>query len=121
LRNRSIDIYQRASEYAATRGVILADTKFEFGMAGDELLLIDEVLTPDSSRYWPANQWVPGRDVPSFDKQFVREWLDASGWDRNPPPPDLPPDVVDGTRSRYVDAFDRITGTSFDDYLGRGR
>jgi phosphoribosylaminoimidazole-succinocarboxamide synthase len=121
LRKRSIDIYQRASEYAATRGVILADTKFEFGMAGDELLLIDEVLTPDSSRYWPADQWVPGRDVPSFDKQFVREWLDASGWDRNPPPPDLPPDVVDGTRSRYVDAFDRITGTSFDDYLGRGR
>jgi phosphoribosylaminoimidazole-succinocarboxamide synthase len=117
LRKRSIDIYLRASEYASAKGVILADTKFEFGFAGEELLLIDEVLTPDSSRYWPADQWVPGRDVPSFDKQFVREWLDAADWDRTAPAPDLPAEVVDGTRSRYVEAYDRITGRNFDDYL----
>ena len=117
LRTRSIDIYLRAADYASEKGVILADTKFEFGFAGDELLLIDEVLTPDSSRYWPADQWVPGQDVPSFDKQFVREWLDATDWDRTAPAPDLPADVVTGTRSRYIEAYDRITGGSFDEYL----
>ena len=117
LRTRSVDIYLRASEYAGEKGVILADTKFEFGFAGDELLLIDEVLTPDSSRYWPADEWVPGRDVPSFDKQYVREWLDTTDWDHTPPAPDLPDDVVQGTRSRYVEAYERITGTSFDAYL----
>jgi len=121
LRERSIDIYLRASAYAAAKGVILADTKFEFGFADDELLLIDEVLTPDSSRYWPADQWVPGRDVPSFDKQYVREWLDTTSWDRTPPAPDLPPEVVEGTRARYIEAFDRITGTSFDSYLAGKR
>ena len=120
LRKRSVDIYLRASEYAAGKGVILADTKFEFGFAGDELLLIDEVLTPDSSRYWPADEWEPGRDVPSFDKQYVREWLDTTDWDRNPPAPDLPEDIVAGTRSRYVEAYERITGSSFDDYLATG-
>jgi phosphoribosylaminoimidazole-succinocarboxamide synthase len=119
LRRRSIDIYLRASEYAAAKGVILADTKFEFGFAGDDLLLIDEVLTPDSSRYWPADEWVPGRDVPSFDKQYVREWLDTTDWDRTPPAPHLPDLVVEGTRSRYVEAYQRITGESFDEYLAR--
>ncbi|HSJ84344.1 MAG TPA: phosphoribosylaminoimidazolesuccinocarboxamide synthase [Acidimicrobiia bacterium] len=119
LRQRSIDIYLRASEYAAEKGVILADTKFEFGFAGDDLLLIDEVLTPDSSRYWPADEWTPGQDVPSFDKQYVREWLDTTDWDRTAPAPDLPDQVVTGTRSRYIEAYQRITGESFDDYLAR--
>jgi phosphoribosylaminoimidazole-succinocarboxamide synthase len=117
LRKRSIDIYLRASEYAADKGVILADTKFEFGFADSEILLIDEVLTPDSSRYWPADQWAPGRDVPSFDKQYVREWLDTANWDRTAPAPDLPDHIVEGTRSRYVEAYERITGRSFADYL----
>lgn len=117
LRTRSLDIYTRATEYAAERGVILADTKFEFGFAGDELLLIDEVLTPDSSRYWPADQWKPGSDVPSFDKQYVREWLEAQPWDKTPPAPDLPDTIVAGTRKRYIEAYERISGRSFDDYL----
>jgi phosphoribosylaminoimidazole-succinocarboxamide synthase len=117
LRSRSIDIYLRASAYAAQRGVILADTKFEFGYAGDELLLIDEVLTADSSRYWPADQWKPGRPVPSFDKQYVRDWLDSTGWDHSPPAPRLPDEVIAGTRARYVEAYERIAGRSFDDYL----
>ncbi len=119
LRKRSVDIYLRASEHAAARGVILADTKFEFGFAGGELLLIDEVLTPDSSRYWPADQWVPGQDVPSFDKQYVREWLDTTDWDKTPPAPDLPDEIVEGTRSRYVEAYERITGDSIAEYLAR--
>ena len=117
LRRRSLDIYQRARQYAADRGVILADTKFEFGFSDGKLLLIDEVLTPDSSRYWPADEWVPGQDVPSFDKQYVREWLETQPWDKNPPPPDLPAEIVEGSRARYVEAFERITGASFDDYL----
>jgi phosphoribosylaminoimidazole-succinocarboxamide synthase len=119
LRRRSLDIYSRAADYAAARGVILADTKFEFGHADGELLLIDEVLTPDSSRYWPADEWQPGNAVPSFDKQYVRDWLDSTGWDHEPPPPDLPDDVVAGTRARYVEAYEKITGRSFDDYLSR--
>ncbi len=117
LRELSIDIYRRAADHAATKGVILADTKFEFGFAGDELLLIDEVLTPDSSRYWPADRWTPGRDVPSFDKQFVRDWLDQSGWDHSPPAPSLPSEVIAGTRDRYVEAYERITGSPFTSYL----
>lgn len=117
LRRRSLEIYLRAAEYAAERGVILADTKFEFGHADGELLLIDEVLTPDSSRYWPADEWRPGHAVPSFDKQFVRDWLDSAGWDHSPPPPDLPSEVIEGTRSRYVEAYERITGADFADYL----
>jgi phosphoribosylaminoimidazole-succinocarboxamide synthase len=117
LRELSIDIYRRAADHAATKGVILADTKFEFGFAGDELLLIDEVLTPDSSRYWPADRWTPGQDVPSFDKQFVRDWLDQSGWDHSPPAPSLPAEVIAGTRDRYVEAYERITGSTFADYL----
>jgi len=119
LRKRSVDIYLRASEHAAARGVILADTKFEFGFAGGELLLIDEVLTPDSSRYWPADRWRPGQEVPSFDKQLVRDWLDAAGWDRTPPAPDLPPEIVEETRSRYVEAYERVTGESFETYMNR--
>jgi phosphoribosylaminoimidazole-succinocarboxamide synthase len=117
LRRRSIDIYTRANEYAAAKGVILADTKFEFGHADGELILIDEVLTPDSSRYWPADEYRPGSEVPSFDKQYVREWLERQPWDKSPPPPDLPDEIVDGTRARYIEAFERITGEDFDDYL----
>ena len=117
LRELSIDIYQRAADHATAKGVVLADTKFEFGFADDELLLIDEVLTPDSSRYWPADRWEPGHDVPSFDKQFVRDWLDQSGWDHNPPAPPLPDEVISGTRNRYVEAYERITATPFNDYL----
>jgi phosphoribosylaminoimidazole-succinocarboxamide synthase len=117
LRARSIDIYERANAYAAEKGVILADTKFEFGHANGELLLIDEVLTPDSSRYWPADEYVPGGDIPSFDKQYVREWLEGQPWDKTAPAPDLPPEIVEGTRQRYVEAYERITGKSFADYL----
>ena len=117
LRSRSLDIYARASDHAAERGVILADTKFEFGFSNGELLLIDEVLTPDSSRYWPVDEWAPGSEIPSFDKQYVREWLDDQHWDKTPPAPDLPDEIVEGTRTRYVEAFERITGNDFDDYL----
>lgn len=117
LRMRSIDIYRRANEHAAEKGVILADTKFEFGHVDGELLLIDEVLTPDSSRYWPADEYEPGGEVPSFDKQYVREWLERQPWDKTPPPPDLPDEIVAGTRARYVEAYERVTGSSFDDYL----
>jgi phosphoribosylaminoimidazole-succinocarboxamide synthase len=119
VRTRSIDIYIRANEYAAEKGVILADTKFEFGHADGELLLIDEVLTPDSSRYWPADEYRPGSDVPSFDKQYVRAWLDRQPWDKNPPPPDLPDEIVEGSRQRYIEAYERITGTNFADYLAQ--
>ncbi|MDH5372933.1 MAG: phosphoribosylaminoimidazolesuccinocarboxamide synthase, partial [Acidimicrobiia bacterium] len=117
LKTASIDIYLTASRYAAERGVILADTKFEFGFSNGELLLIDEVLTPDSSRYWPRDQWSPGRTVPSYDKQYVRDWLDSVGWDHTPPAPSLPEDVVIETRAKYTDAFTRITGRPFNNYL----
>jgi phosphoribosylaminoimidazole-succinocarboxamide synthase len=119
LEKRSLDIYSRANAYAAERGVILADTKFEFGQVNGELLLIDEVLTPDSSRYWPADEYAPGQEIPSFDKQYVREWLERQPWDKSPPPPDLPDEIVGGTRARYIEAYERITGSSFDDYLVR--
>lgn len=117
LRARSIDIYRRAAEHALSRGVILADTKLEFGYDASELILIDEVLTPDSSRYWPADRWEPGIEVPSFDKQYVRDWLDEAGWDHNPPAPSLPAEIISGTRTRYVEAYERITGERFEDYL----
>jgi phosphoribosylaminoimidazole-succinocarboxamide synthase len=117
LKERSIAIYETAAAHAAARGVILADTKFEFGVVDGEVILIDEVLTPDSSRYWPADEWVPGEVVPSFDKQFVRDWLDSTGWDHTSPAPPLPADVIAGTRGRYVEAYERITDSSFDDYL----
>jgi phosphoribosylaminoimidazole-succinocarboxamide synthase len=110
LRDRSLDIYRRAARHAADRGIILADTKFEFGQMPDKsIILIDEVLTPDSSRYWPADEHKVGASPPSFDKQFVRDWLLASGWDKNSQPPELPPEVVTRTAAKYQEAFDRIT------------
>ncbi|GLZ33292.1 phosphoribosylaminoimidazole-succinocarboxamide synthase [Lentzea sp. NBRC 105346] len=118
LRDRTVELYRQAREYARSRGVILADTKFEFGH--DEqgnLVLADEVFTPDSSRYWPAEGYAPGRVQPSFDKQFVRDWLTAN-WDRQGTPPPLPDDVVEATRKRYVEAYELITGRSFADWLG---
>ncbi|MDP9224595.1 MAG: phosphoribosylaminoimidazolesuccinocarboxamide synthase [Actinomycetota bacterium] len=115
-RNYSLSIYGRAARLASERGVIIADTKFEFGTLGDEVLLIDEVLTPDSSRFWPQDQFAPGRSQPSFDKQYVRDWLDSSGWDHSPPPPDLPEEVAAATTARYVDAYERITGRPFDSW-----
>lgn len=124
LRRVSLLLYDRAAGLAATRGIILADTKFEFGhLPGDPagLVLGDEVLTPDSSRFWPADLWRPGRPQPSFDKQFVRDWLTSagSGWDRRSgtPPPELPEDVVDATRARYVQAYEGLTGLRFGDWL----
>jgi phosphoribosylaminoimidazole-succinocarboxamide synthase len=113
LRRRSLAIFQRGAEYAQQRGIIIADTKFEFGQTNGEILLIDEVLTPDSSRFWPADQYSPGRGQPSFDKQFVRDWLTASGWDKNSPPPALPEEIVSKTRAKYVDAYERLTGQVF--------
>jgi phosphoribosylaminoimidazole-succinocarboxamide synthase len=113
LSTRSIEIYSRGAEYARQRGIIIADTKFEFGIIDDELILIDELLTPDSSRFWPADAYQPGRAQSSFDKQFVRDWLTQSGWDKNSPPPPLPPDVVANTRAKYIEAFERVTGEAF--------
>jgi phosphoribosylaminoimidazole-succinocarboxamide synthase len=120
LRDLTLSLYQAAAAHALERGIILADTKFEFGRVDDgRVLLIDEALTPDSSRFWPADAYEPGHGQPSFDKQFVRDWLDASGWDHEPPPPALPPDVVEQTASRYREAYERITGEPFDAYLRR--
>jgi phosphoribosylaminoimidazole-succinocarboxamide synthase len=113
LRRRSLDIYARATAYANERGIIIADTKFEFGDCDGEIILIDEVLTPDSSRFWPADRYEPGRAQPSFDKQFVRDWLETTGWDKNSPPPALPDDVVTKTRAKYVEAYERLCGASF--------
>ncbi len=110
---RSLEIYQRGAAHALAQGIIIADTKFEFGLVGNELILIDEVMTPDSSRFWPADQYQPGRGQPSFDKQFVRDWLSNSSWDKNSEPPQLPTDVVAGTREKYIEACERITGTAF--------
>lgn len=110
LRDLTLELYRRGTEHAAERGLLLADTKFEFGAVGGELVLIDEVLTPDSSRYWDAAEWTPGTEPVSFDKQYVRNWLDGVGWDHESPPPELPAEVVDGTLARYVEAFRRITG-----------
>lgn len=111
----SIDLYQRAAHHAESRGLILADTKFEFGRdrQSGKVLLIDEALTPDSSRYWPKDRYKPGGPQPSFDKQYVRDWLDASGWDKASPPPPLPEDVVERTRSKYIQAYETITGQPF--------
>ncbi len=135
-RTVALAIYQRGASIAERNGLIVADTKLEMGILprdpaddgpdddasrAERLILIDEVLTPDSSRFWDAATWQPGRSQASFDKQYVRDWLTASGWRRTPPGPALPPDVVAGTRARYVDAFERITGASFDDYLATDR
>ena len=122
LRERSLALYTRAAEHARERGVILADTKFEFGFDGDGQLRVgDEVLTPDSSRFWPAEGYEPGRSQPSFDKQYVRDWATGSGWDKTPPAPPLPDDVVDGTTRRYREAYERITGRDLDDWLAEAR
>jgi phosphoribosylaminoimidazole-succinocarboxamide synthase len=113
LRRVTIELYEHARDHAAERGIIIADTKFEFGSSpGAEVVLGDEVLTPDSSRFWPADDYEPGRGQASFDKQYVRDWLDKSGWDHSPPGPELPDDVVEVTRSKYVEAYERITGRS---------
>lgn len=110
MRDLTLALYRTGAAHAAEQGLLLADTKFEFGRADGKLLLIDEVLTPDSSRYWDAEVWQPGEEPASFDKQFVRNWLDDSGWDHESPPPELPAEVVDGSLNRYVEAFRRITG-----------
>jgi phosphoribosylaminoimidazole-succinocarboxamide synthase len=119
LKELTLTIYERAASVALERGIILADTKFEFGLAGGELILIDEVGTPDSSRFWPADRFEPGRGQPSFDKQFVRDWLDASGWDHEPPPPELPAEVAERTAATYEEAYERITGEPFARYRSR--
>jgi phosphoribosylaminoimidazole-succinocarboxamide synthase len=114
----SLDLYRFASEYAAERGILIADTKFEFGLdQAGRLVLGDEAFTPDSSRFWPADEYEPGRAQPSFDKQFVRDYCERLGWDKTAPGPELPEDVVAGTRARYVEAFERLTGIGFDAYL----
>jgi len=112
LRTKSLDIYRRAADYARGKGVIIADTKFEWGkLPSGELILIDEVLTPDSSRFWPGDSYQPGKGQPSFDKQFVRDWLESTTWDKNSPPPDLPADVVQKTRAKYLEAVESLTGS----------
>ena len=120
VRDASVALYGFAADHARERGVILADTKFEFGLdPSGELVVGDEVLTPDSSRYWPADTYEPGHGQPSFDKQYVRDWASASGWDKTPPAPAVPDDVVEGTRARYVEAYKQITGEPFDAWLAR--
>ncbi len=113
LRHLSIETYQQGAAHAREKGIIVADTKFEFGVVDNEVLLIDEVLTPDSSRFWPADLYQPGHAQPSFDKQFVRDWLTNCGWDKNSSPPELPEDIVARTREKYIEAYERITGESF--------
>lgn len=113
LRTMSLAVYQRAAEHALSRGIIIADTKFEWGWCDGELILIDEVLTPDSSRFWPADRYEPGHSQPSYDKQYVREWLSSTDWDKNSPPPPLPDDVVRNTRAKYIEAFEQLTGMSW--------
>ena len=121
LRRLTLAVYGRGAAVAEARGLLLADTKLELGHDRDGVLTLgDEVLTPDSSRYWPADGWQPGRPQPSFDKQYVRDWLDASGWDRTAPGPELPDDVVERTRAKYVEAYERLTGSSFDSWLREG-
>jgi phosphoribosylaminoimidazole-succinocarboxamide synthase len=115
LRDRTISLYTKAADYAASRGILIADTKFEFGLLSNgTIILIDEILTPDSSRFWPADQYRPGRDQPSFDKQFLRNWLEQQPWDKTPPAPVLTEEVVQGTRARYADAYRLLTGKPFD-------
>jgi len=113
LREKSLNIYRKGAEYAATKGIIIADTKFEWGRFDDDLILIDEVLTPDSSRFWPADQYEVGSNPPSFDKQFVRDWLETTDWDKNSDPPELPADIIAQTRAKYIEAYEQLTGTEF--------
>jgi phosphoribosylaminoimidazole-succinocarboxamide synthase len=119
LRDYTLALYTFAAEHARERGIIIADTKFEFGVTDGSIVLIDEALTPDSSRFWPASEYEPGRGQPSFDKQYVRDWLDGTGWDHTPPGPELPDDVTAQTRAKYVEAYERITGANFEDWLKR--
>jgi phosphoribosylaminoimidazole-succinocarboxamide synthase len=114
LRDLTLSIYEQAAEYARTRGIIIADTKFEFGLLDGRIVWIDEALTPDSSRFWPADQYVVGKNPPSYDKQFVRDWLESTGWDKNPPAPELPEDVVTKTREKYLEAYRQLTGTDLE-------
>ena len=118
LRDLTLQLYSEAAAFAEQKGIIIADTKFEFGLIDGNVTLIDEALTPDSSRFWPADEWRPGGSVPSFDKQYVRDWLDGSGWDHNPPGPELPETVVESTRRKYIEAYEQITGLSFRDWIG---
>ena len=113
-RDLSLALYQRAAEHASARGIVIADTKFEFGLLDEELIWIDEALTPDSSRFWPASQYSPGKSQPSFDKQYVRDYLEQIGWNKQPPAPALPPDVTEATRQKYREAYQRITGQALD-------
>lgn len=116
-RDIALGMYRLGAAHAEARGILLADTKLELGLDGDELLVIDELMTPDSSRFWDAATWQPGGPQPSYDKQFVRDWLLRQPWDRTPPGPGLPAEVVEGTRARYIEAFERLTGGTFEDYL----
>ncbi|MEA2145157.1 MAG: phosphoribosylaminoimidazole-succinocarboxamide synthase [Solirubrobacteraceae bacterium] len=122
VRDVAIALYEHAAEHARSRGIILADTKFELGLDADGTLILgDEVCTPDSSRFWPADQYEPGRSQPSFDKQFVRDWASSTGWDRNPPAPAIPDDVVARTREKYIEAYERVTGASYAGWVERTR
>lgn len=114
----SLDFYSKAAAHALEKGIILADTKFEFGVSAGQVFIGDEVLTPDSSRFWPADRWAAGASPPSFDKQVLRDWLDAIGWDHSPPPPVLDQEIIDKTRAKYVEAYERLTEESFEKYLG---
>jgi phosphoribosylaminoimidazole-succinocarboxamide synthase len=120
-RDVSLQLYTQGAAYAAERGIIIADTKFELGLVDGELVVADEVLTPDSSRFWPADAWVPGSTPPSFDKQPLRDYLDGLGWDKQPPPPPLPTEVIDATSARYIEGYERITGRQFADWPGADR
>lgn len=113
LKQLSLNIYSQAAEYALTKGIIIADTKFEFGSLDGEILLVDEVLTPDSSRFWPADRYEVGTSPFSYDKQFVRDWLETTPWDKNSPPPEMPTEIVEKTRAKYIEAFETLAGTEF--------
>lgn len=114
LRDASLEVYTRGRDHAASRGIIIADTKFEFGLINGQLTLVDEVLTPDSSRFWPADEYEPGKNQPSFDKQFVRDWLESTDWDKTTEPPALPQDIIETTSKKYIQAYEIITGTKFE-------
>ena len=118
LKSISIAIYKKASAYALSKGIIIADTKFEFGLSSDKIILIDEALTPDSSRFWPKEQYKPGRSQPSFDKQFVRDYLESLSWDKNPPAPRLPKDIIGKTSQKYLEACRKLTGRELKEIHG---